>query len=326
MHAALERQVLAGESETGFHADVVTGLSAARKTLPSKYFYDAEGSRLFEAICDLPEYYLTRTEMTLLREVVPEIAERLPPGATLVEFGSGASVKTRLLLDAASHLAAYVPIDISHSALALAAQAIRADYPSLAVIPIPADFTRPLSLPRSVRQRPVVGFFPGSTIGNFTPGEAVELLRRARIMLGDNARFILGADLVKPLEQLIPAYDDFRGVTAAFNRNLLVRINRELGADFDPQAFHHRALWNTEESRIEMHLVSDRIQTVRLGDLTVAFAEGETIHTENSYKFTPDRLAEIAERAGWQVDELWASDELPFGIALLKSHPQPSGV
>jgi dimethylhistidine N-methyltransferase len=301
-----------------FLDDVLTGLSGPVKTLPAKYFYDAEGSRLFEKICDLPEYYLTRTEIALLSRVAPEIARHIPEGAALVELGSGASVKTRLVLDAAPHLGAYVPVDISESALSQAVAALARDYPDLAVMPVAADFTRPLTLPAAIRAMPLVGFFPGSTIGNFTPDEAAALLAQARAMLGPKAAFLVGADLVKPIETLIRAYDDEQGVTAAFNRNLLHRINRELEGDFDPDSFAHRAVWNAAESRIEMHLISTRNQYVRIGGERIFFAEGRSIHTENSYKFTETMFAEIAGRAGWQVETSWVSDQQPFAMFLLR--------
>ena len=305
--------------DCAFLDDVLTGLSGPVKSLPAKYFYDAEGSRLFEEICDLPEYYLTRTEIALLTKVAPEIALYIPAGAALVEFGSGASLKTRLVLDAAPHLGAYVPIDISESALTQAVAALARDYPDLAVTPVAADFTRPLNLPEAIRARPLVGFFPGSTIGNFTPDEAAALLAQARAMLGPDAAFLVGADLVKSVETLIRAYDDEQGVTAAFNRNLLYRINRDLDGDFDPSAFKHRALWNSRESRIEMHLVSARSQYVSVGGERLSFAEGQSIHTENSYKFTETMIADIAGRAGWCVETSWISDAQPFGIFLLRS-------
>lgn len=305
-------------ADESFRDDVITGLSGDRKSLPSKYFYDAEGSRLFEAICDLPEYYLTRTEIALLSETAPRIAQRIPVSAALVEFGSGASIKTRLLLDAAPQIGLYIPIDISPTALSQAVMRINDGYPALKTTPVVADFTLPLHLPEAARGHPPVGFFPGSTIGNFTPSEATALLRRAKTMLGDDARFLLGADLVKAPDLLLPAYDDSQGVTAAFNGNLLRRINRELGADFDYDAFRHKAVWNAAESRIEMHLVSERDQFVRIGWYGIQFAEGETIHTENSYKFTPAMLSDIAGRAGWQIEASWISETHPFGLFLLK--------
>jgi len=302
-----------------FRRDVTAGLAAMPKSVPAKYFYDAEGSRLFEAICELPDYYPTRTEIALLRSTAPEIARHIRPGAALVEFGSGASIKTRLLLDAAPQLGAYVPIDISETALSQAVKAIATDYPALKVSPITGDFTKPLTLPEAIRARPIVGFFPGSTIGNFTPAQAAPLLARARTLLGERASFLVSADLVKPIQTLLAAYNDPQGVTAAFNKNLLVRINRELGGDFDLDSFDHRAVWNEEDSRIEMHLVSRQTQQVGIGDDIFDLAEGETIHTENSYKFTPSMIADIAARGGWRVETAWVSDAQPFATFLLKA-------
>jgi len=312
-----DAQVLDVPGDNRFLEDVVAGLSARPKTLPSKYFYDAEGSRLFEAICDLPEYYLTRTETALLRQIAPEIAARIPDGAALVEFGSGASVKTRILLDAAPQLSAYAPIDISQSALDEAAGAIKTRYPSLTVAPLVDDFTRALRLPSAVAGRVAVGFFPGSTIGNFPPPEAEDFLRRAGELLGDGAMMVVGADVAKSGEVLIPAYDDAQGVTAAFNLNILVRINRELGGDFDLAGFAHRAVWNEQESRVEMHLVSATAQRVTIAGRTFDFAAGETIHTENSYKYRPEAFEAIARRAGWTVSRKWESTQPAFGVYVL---------
>lgn len=308
-----------------FRADALAGLRAARKTLPSKYFYDDRGSRLFESICDLPEYYLTRTETALLARIAPEIATRIGDGAALVELGSGASTKTRLLLDAAPQIRHYVPIDISESALGLAAEAIAADYPRLNVEPLAHDFTQEFTLPETIRECPLVGFFPGSTIGNFPPREASVLLYRARLALGDDALFIVGADLAKDPAVLLRAYDDAQGITAAFNANLLARINRELAGNFDLETFRHRAIWNAAESRIEMHLESTRDQTVFVGHERLHFARGESIHTENSYKYVPDHFAQIAARAGWQIASFWQSSAPSFGIFLLTGASEPSG-
>lgn len=312
----------AGEGEavsvdSGFLDDAVAGLSAKPKTLPSKYFYDAEGSRLFEAICDLPEYYLTRTETALLRAIAPEIAARIPDKAALVEFGSGASTKTRIILDAAPQLSAYAPIDISKSALDEATAAIEADYPALKVAPLVDDFTRALRLPEAVAGAVAVGFFPGSTIGNFPPSQAEDFLRRAGELLGEGAMMVVGADVAKGAEVLIPAYDDAQGVTAAFNLNVLTRINRELGANFDLSAFSHRAVWNDAESRVEMHLVSQHAQSVTVGGHIFDFAAGETIHTENSYKYRPEAFEAIAARAGWTVSRRWESAAPAFGVYVL---------
>jgi dimethylhistidine N-methyltransferase len=308
-----------GARQDGFEGDVVAGLSLPQKTLSPKYFYDAEGSRLFEAICELPEYYPTRTEIGLLRAAAGEISGLIPDRAALVEFGSGASVKTRILLDAAPQLSAYVPVDISPDALAAAAHAVRADYPGLAVVPLAEDFTTAIELPAAVAGRPVVGFFPGSTIGNFAPDEARAFLVQARRLLGAGARFLVGVDLVKPEAELAAAYDDALGVTAAFNKNLLARMNRELGADFDLDRFAHRARWNARESRVEMHLESLGEQTVQVAGRRFHFAAGETLHTENSYKFTVDGVAALAAAAGWRLERRWASAHPAFAVLLLES-------
>jgi dimethylhistidine N-methyltransferase len=302
---------------SAFEADVIAGLSAAQKAVPPKYFYDAEGSRLFEAITELAEYYPTRTEVALLRQIAPQIAGLISPGAALVEFGSGASTKTRLLLDAASQIGVYAPIDISRSALDEAAAAIRRDYPKLTLAPLLDDFTRAMTLPAAAQGRPVTGFFPGSTIGNFTPPEAQAFLKSAHTLLGQGSRFLIGIDVVKDPKVLVAAYDDALGVTAAFNKNLLARINRELGADFDLSAFAHRAIWNAEASRIEMHLESLRDQTVRVAGRKFAFAHGETIHTENSAKFTVERFAALAGEAGWTLETSWLSEEPAFAVVSL---------
>jgi dimethylhistidine N-methyltransferase len=305
--------------DRGFAEDVAAGLGRPQKSVPPKYFYDAEGSRLFEAICELAEYYPTRTEIALLRDAAPEIAALIPDGAVLVEFGSGASVKTRILLDAAPQLSAYAPIDISRDALAEAVRALGRDYPDLLVAPLAEDFTAAIRLPEAVAGRPIVGFFPGSTIGNFAPEEARDFLLRARGLLGEGARFLVGLDLVKPEAELVAAYDDAIGVTAAFNKNLLARINRELGGDFDLEAFAHRARWNAGESRIEMHLESLRDQTVRAAGRSFRFAAGETLHTENSYKFTVEGFTRLAETAGWRPERWWASAHPAFGLTLLRA-------
>lgn len=304
---------------SAFAADVMEGLSSPDKHLPPKYFYDDEGSRLFEAICRTPEYYLTRTELALLREAAPEIAACIADGAALVEFGSGASLKTRLLLDAAPQLAAYVPVDISADALEHAAAAIRSDYPGLVVSPLAGDFTALLSLPPDTHGRPRIGFFPGSTIGNFAPGDAVAFLRRVRRLLGAGSQCLVGADLVKDEATMLSAYDDAAGATAAFNRNVLVRINRELGGDFDLDGFEHRAVWNEAKSRMEMWLVSTCEQTAHVLGQTFHFAAGEGLHTENSHKFTSERFTSVAERAGWAVARHWISPEPQFAIFLLSA-------
>ena len=300
-----------------FLDDALAGLTGNPKTLPPKYFYDAEGSVLFEAICDLPEYYLTRTETALLRQIAPQIAAHIPDGAALVEFGSGASTKTRVLLDAAPQVAVYAPIDISGSALDAAARAISRDYPDLTLAPLIDDFTRAINLPVAAKGRAAVGFFPGSTIGNLPPEEAVAFLKGARRLLGDGSMLIVGVDIAKSPDILVPAYDDAQGVTAAFNLNVLARINRELGGDFDLTAFRHRAVWNPIESRMEMHLVSLKDQVATVAGRVVSFTADETIHTENSYKYRPELFSELAVTAGWRVVEQWFSDAPRFGVFAL---------
>ena len=309
--------VPAPRRRSAFEVDVVAGLARPQKAIPPKYFYDAEGSRLFEEICRLPEYYPTRTELALLSEAADEVARHVPDDALLVEFGSGASVKTRLLLDHAPQISAYTPIDISPSALEEAAASLTADYPQLEIAPLADDFTTALDLPKLSRRRPAVGFFPGSTIGNLAPDEAVEFLVNARHLLGEGAKFLIGADMVKSPGVLVAAYDDAAGVTAQFNLNLLTRMNRELDGDFDMARFEHRAIWNPKAARIEMHLVSRLDQMVRVAGRRFAFKTGETIHTENSHKFTPETIAALAARSGWRVERTWISGEPRFGLFLL---------
>jgi len=300
-----------------FRQDMIAGLSRRVKALPPKWFYDAEGSRLFEEITRLPEDHPTRQEAALLRRVAPEWASRFGPNAVLVELGSGASEKTRIVLDAAPGLAIYAPIDISPTALNEAAQRIRADYPRLKVLPVVGDFEHLAPPPAEAGPGRRIGFFPGSTIGNLTPEAAVALLRSAREVLGDDSLFILGVDLVKSSEILVAAYDDAQGVTAAFNRNLLVRANRELGMDFEPEAFAHVALWNPEHSRMEMHLKATRPMTVHLGKLAFRFNAGETVHTESSRKFDQASVKALAQAAGWRLEAFEVSPDPAVGLALL---------
>ena len=298
-------------------ADALAGLCAPRKTLPAKLFYDPEGCRLFGLITELPEYYVTRTERALLDAVAPEVAGGVAPDAVLVEYGASDEAKALLLLDATDRFSAYVPIDVAGPELALLAARLRASHPRLDVRPVTADFLSPLALPEALAGRPRLGFFPGSTIGNLDPDAAGTFLRQVRATLGDGARFLVGADLRKDPAVLVPAYDDAQGVTAAFNRNILRRLNREAGADFDPDAFAHRALWNDRLGRIEMHLVSLRPQEVRLGGRRLRFEAGETIHTENSYKHTIDGLRALAAEAGWTVLRVWTDPAAMFSIHLL---------
>ena len=297
------------------------GLLAARKTLPAKLLYDDEGCRLFGEITRLPEYYLTRTELALLRTVAAEAVAGVPPGSALVEYGASDEAKAAFLLDAAPHFAAYVPIDVAEGALAALAARLHRSRPDLAVHPVAADLLAPLAQPPAVAGSPRTGFFPGSTIGNLDPAEARRFLAAALRTLGAGARFLVGADLRKAPAVLLPAYDDAQGVTAAFNLNLLRRLNREAGADFSLADFAHRAVWNAAEGRIEMHLVSLRSQVVRVAGERVAFAAGETIHTENSYKYTLAGFQALAAAAGWRPAHAWTDPAGRFSLHLLTAPP-----
>ena len=297
-----------------FAADMQRALSGSPRAISPKYFYDARGSQLFDAICELPEYYPTRTELQLLRSHAGEIAAQMGPRAEIVEFGAGSCAKVRLLLDAMERPARYLPIDISGEHLAAAAAELRGQYPALDVQPVIADYTTRLLLPAQLPgagQR--VGFFPGSTIGNFTPPEALHFLEVAGQVLRGGA-LLLGADLVKEPAVLHAAYNDAQGVTAAFNLNLLARANRELGAGFALDQFAHSAFYNAPLQRIEMHLVSRCRQQVALAGQLHEFAEGETLHTENSYKFTVDGLRTLAAGAGFRPGPVWTDPHRMFSL------------
>jgi dimethylhistidine N-methyltransferase len=304
------------ETLGAFAADVMAGLTAKPKRLPPKYFYDAAGSALFERITCLPEYYPTRSELSLLGDNAPAIAAQFPQACAMIEFGSGSSRKARLLLGAAASVSAYVPVDISGDHLQQDVAQLRRDFPHLAIHPVVADFTTLAALPAEIAALPRVGFFPGSTIGNFEPHEACAFLRHAGVMLGAGAVFVVGVDLVKAPDILYRAYNDAEGVTAKFNLNLLARINRELGADFDLAAFEHHAFYNAERHRIEMHLASTKRQRVRLCGTTIEFRAGETIHTENSYKYTIESFQALAQGGGWSPLTAW-TDGL-FGVHALR--------
>jgi dimethylhistidine N-methyltransferase len=317
MSGALARDA-AEAQRAAMLADALAGLSRPQKTLPCKWLYDAEGARLFEAITELPEYYPTRTEMRILAECGPEIAAAVGPGAAVVEFGPGDGVKAVQLLGTLDAPAAYLPVDIAPEWLEAAAARVAAAFPGLPVRPVVADFAQAFDLAgRAAGSATHLGFFPGSTIGNFEPGEAVTFLRRARLTLRHGALMLLGADLVKDSAVLEAAYDDAAGVTAAFNRNLLARLNREAGADFDLDGFRHRAVWNEAAERVEMHLVAQRAQSVRLGGRVFRFAAGETIHTENSHKYREASLRKIAGEAGWQARAMWTDPARLFSVWLL---------
>ncbi|MDR3466389.1 MAG: L-histidine N(alpha)-methyltransferase [Xanthobacteraceae bacterium] len=317
---ARARGLAAMAINTTFAADVIAGLTHQPKYLAPKYFYDAAGSQLFEEITRLPEYYPTRTELGILHDHARKIAGFVPDGAALVEFGAGATTKVRLLLergDLAGRLGAYVPVDISGDFLRQQAQELARDLPQLRVLPVAADFTASFALPQEIAGMPRVGFFPGSTLGNFEPRDAGAFLRGARAILGDGARLIIGIDLEKAVSLLEPAYDDAAGVTARFNLNLLTRINRELGGDFELSAFTHRALYRADRHRIEMHLVSRTAQTVHLLGRSIAFRSGESIHTENSYKYSLARFAALARDAGWTSLQSWTDAERLFAVHVL---------
>jgi dimethylhistidine N-methyltransferase len=315
---ALARKIVIDTTATEFATDVVTGLTATPKRLSPKYFYDSTGSDLFEKITELPEYYPTRREIGILNEHAGDIAAPIPPGAALIEFGSGSSTKTRILLSAAKSLGAYVPVDISGQFLHAQMAALRLEYPKLSLLPVAADFTKPFDLPKSVQTMPRIGFFPGSTIGNFEPHEAAAFLRHAGRILGRGAAFIVGVDLVKGTQVLKKAYNDSQGVTAKFNLNLLTRINRELGAKFNLACFEHHAFFNSERSRIEMHLASLKRQRIKVCGECIEFRAGETIHTESSYKYSIESFSALARGAGWAPAAVWTDAEKYFSVHVLK--------
>jgi dimethylhistidine N-methyltransferase len=294
-----------------FLEDVVAGLSLPQKALPPKYFYDAAGSRLFERICRLPEYYPTRAELALTREHLADIARFAGRGCELIEFGSGASTKTRMLIRRLRP-ARYVPIDISAAALAGAVRRLARRFPWLDIAPVAGDFSRPLRLPRAKARR--VAYFPGSTIGNLTPQEAEAFLRMTRDHVGARGSMLVGVDLKKDANVLHAAYNDAQGVTAAFNLNLLARINRELGGEFDLRRFRHYAFYNASLGRIEMHLVSLARQTVHVGAHGFAFDRGETVHTENSYKYSVEEFRSLAAEAGFEDARLWTDRRGLFAL------------
>jgi len=305
-------------SSDPFMADVLAGLSGNPKRLLPKYFYDEAGSQLFEEITRLPEYYLTRTELKILRDNAPAIAALIPRDSALVELGAGSATKAKIMLEAAPQISAYVPVDISAEFLGSEAAKLERDIPRVAVYPVATDFTKPFELPAAPRRRPCVGFFPGSTSGNFEPHEASELLRLASGILGHDALFIVGADLAKDASTLHAAYNDAAGVTAKFNLNLLARINRELDADFDLAAFEHHACYNRERGRIEVYLASRKRQKVHVGGKTFDFRAGETIHTENSYKFTVKSFSALARGAGWVPVAVYTDSNEHFAVYVLK--------
>jgi dimethylhistidine N-methyltransferase len=324
---ARSRHPLPQSADDLFAADVVGGLQATPKRLPPKYFYDATGSELFERITDLPEYYPTRCEIRILQENAADIAKLIPDGAALIEFGSGSNKKARILLQAAPRLACYVPVDICQEMVEQEAAELRPDFPQLKVLPVTADITQDFVLPPEAKAAPLrIGFFPGSTIGNFEPHEAAGFLRHAGKILGPGARLIIGVDLIKPAEVLNAAYNDAAGVTARFNLNLLTRINRELGGDFKPECFEHHAFYNRERHRVEMHLASLKRQKAKVAGETIEFRAGETIHTENSYKYSIEKLAALARGVGWRPLNVWTDARNYFSIQAFELADEPPPV
>jgi dimethylhistidine N-methyltransferase len=300
-----------------FRAAVMDGLGHSPKRLPPKFFYDEQGSKLFDAITVLPEYYPTRTEISLLRRHGQEMAARLGSGLLLIELGSGSDVKIRVLLSALRP-SAYMPIDISARHLYRSGLAIAVDYPEIQVHAVCGDYTVPLRLPEVPQSCPRAAFFPGSSIGNFEPGQACALLECIAQMVGSGGRLLIGVDLKKDPRLLDVAYNDAQGVTAAFNRNLLARINRELEADFDLEAFDHRAFYNQEQGRVEMHLMANSQQRVRIDGHHFDFRAGEGLHTENSYKYTVAEFRSLAHRAGFVSEQVWQDEQNLFSVHCLR--------
>lgn len=297
--------------------EVLDGLSRAQKMLPSKYFYDERGSELFEQITSLDEYYPTRTEKKILENHIDEIAERVGSESVIIELGSGSSQKTRLLLDHLPDLSAYVPVDISEKYLQKVANDLREEYPNLPIVPVCADYTQPFDIPNIDRPfEYYVVFYPGSTIGNFQPHQAQKFLQSIARFLIPGGGMLIGVDLKKDVEVLEKAYNDEAGVTADFNKNMLVRLNRELGADFEVENFRHEALYNREQGRIEMHLVSEANQQVYLNGTTIDFQKGESIHTENSYKYSLEEFRELVS-SWFEVEKVWMDDNEFFSIQYL---------
>jgi L-histidine N-alpha-methyltransferase len=311
-------------ADPAFRADVIDGLTRRPRAIPARWFYDRRGSELFEAITDLPEYYPTRTETALLEDKAGEIAKLVGPGRAVVEFGSGSSTKTPLLLSAVAP-SAYVPIDISGDFLRESSKALAAQFPDLAVLPLEGDFLQPIKLPAAIAAAPKLGFFPGSTIGNMIPSSSTDLLRAMRRSLGEGAMLLIGMDRIKPADVLERAYDDAAGVTAAFNLNLLERINRELDGNIPVDAFRHRAIWNDDRARIEMHLEATRDVTFMIEERPFSIAAGETIHTENSHKYGPRDARLLLRAGGWTPIAEWTDPGDQFALYLAEAQaPRPA--
>ncbi len=307
--------VVAGATKENFRDEVLDGLSKSPRQLPYKFFYDQRGAQLFQEICDLPEYYITRTEIEILRLHGADMAKALGPQVELIGLGTGAGTKTRILLEELHNPAVYVPIDISKEQLEQSSARFREMFPTLQVLPVCVDYLEPfeLPLPRRLSSRSVI-YFPGSTIGNFEPEIASELLARLVDVAGDGGGLLIGVDLQKDRDVLERAYNDAAGVTAQFNKNLLVRINRELEADFDLNRWQHHAIYSPSEGRIEIYLISDKEQTVHIGAREFQFRAGEEILTEYSYKHTIAGFIELARKAGFHFEQVWTDDARWFGV------------
>lgn len=304
-----------------FRADVLAGLARRPRAIPARWFYDHRGSQLFERITALPEYYPTRTETAVLEGLGATLVDIVGEGRAVVEFGSGSSTKTPIVLRSVRP-SAYVPIDISGDFLRESARELSDAFPDLLVLPFEADFTHSLTLPRTIAGAPKLGFFPGSTIGNLIPHAAVDLLRTMRASLGEGAMLLIGMDRIKPADVLVPAYDDAQGVTAAFNLNLLERINRELDGTIPVDRFAHRARWNDDRARIEMHLEAVSDVTFTVEGRTFAIAAGETIHTENSHKYGPRDARILLRAGGWTPVREWTDPEERFAVILAEAQAE----
>ena len=304
-----------------FRADVLAGLTAPIPAIPARWLYDRRGSELFDEITRLPSYYPTRTETAIFETIMPEVATRVPSGAVVVEFGAGSQTKTPALLEAISP-AAYVPVDISGDYLEHSAAQVQQRFPKVDVIPVIADFGRPFTLPGGIEHLPKLGFFPGSTIGNFVPRSATDLLRQFRALLGPGSQLLIGMDRVKPVDRLLAAYDDPEGVTAQFTLNLLTRINRELDGDVPLEAFRHEARWNDILSRIEIHLVAGRDLTFSAAGRSFRFAEGSSIHVENSHKYGPRGARVLLLAGGWTPIAEWSDRAGDFAEVLSVAEPE----
>jgi L-histidine Nalpha-methyltransferase len=319
--AALVLDRAEADDRAEFRDAVLAGFARTPRAIPAKFLYDASGSALFDQICELPEYYLTRTETGILRQCAADIAGLAGPGCALVEFGSGSSVKSRLLIEALCGLAAYVPIDISRQHLDATAARLRSDYAGLNVQPVCADYMALTALPPEVNGARRLGFFPGSTLGNLEPAEATAFLRRARLLLGPGGALVLGVDLKKDPRRLHAAYNDSAGVTAEFTLNLLRRMNRELDANFDLAGFAHEAFYNAAESRIEIYLHSLHSQSVTIAGHSFAVSAGERVHTEYSYKYDDASIAALARSAGFAIAQTWTDPARLFAVTYLEATP-----